>query len=88
MCYWFVKCYFPVTPRGPFFGNPFATNVELGSHSHDPHHIIAHFLVKRLTVTFGQLTVDLRTVCLSGDGGNDVSMIQAANVGVGIEGKV
>jgi phosphoserine phosphatase len=63
-------------------------NVELRSHSHDPHHIIAHFLVKRLTAPFGQLTVDPHTVCLSGDGGNDVSMIQAANVGVGIEGKV
>jgi len=27
-------------------------------------------------------------VVLTGDGGNDVSMIQAANVGVGIIGKV
>ena len=28
------------------------------------------------------------SVCVTGDGGNDVSMIQAANVGVGIIGKV
>ena len=30
----------------------------------------------------------LLVVSLTGDGGNDVSMIQAANVGVGIIGKV
>jgi phospholipid-translocating ATPase len=27
-------------------------------------------------------------ICAIGDGGNDVSMIQAAHVGVGIQGKV
>lgn len=26
--------------------------------------------------------------CVAGDGGNDVSMIQAADCGIGIEGKV
>jgi phospholipid-translocating ATPase len=28
-----------------------------------------------------------KTVCCIGDGGNDVSMIQAANIGIGIVGK-
>lgn len=30
----------------------------------------------------------LRSVCPSGDGGNDVSMIQESDCGVGVEGKV
>ena len=40
--------------------------------------------------SFQANTLDISTVVyfLLGDGGNDVSMIQAANVGVGIEGKV
>ncbi len=29
-----------------------------------------------------------KSICAIGDGGNDVSMIQAADVGVGIVGKV
>lgn len=28
-----------------------------------------------------------KVVCCIGDGGNDVGMIQSANIGIGIEGK-
>lgn len=39
-------------------------------------------VVRLITLYTGQIT------CAIGDGGNDVSMIQAAHVGVGIVGKV
>lgn len=42
---------------------------------------------QKAAVTEGVKKVTKKTTCAIGDGGNDVGMIQAADIGVGIEGK-
>ena len=41
----------------------------------------------KLLIVSQQLDQDLTTTFLSGDGANDVSMIQAADIGIGISGQ-
>ena len=42
---------------------------------------------QKATVTEGVKKITKKTTCAIGDGGNDVGMIQAADIGIGIEGK-
>ena len=58
------------------------------THAHTNTHTQPSLLWVTLTDVF-LLTLPLMSVCfLLGDGGNDVSMIQEADCGVGVEGKV
>ena len=75
----------PVSVRSllPLLANAKGSDCRLAQEIHEETDVCRRWVQKQWDVGFS------KKLCrFQGDGGNDVSMIQAANVGIGIVGKV